>query len=668
MSTVQTIAQPFTYNRNVLNIVGTNVMLQAQLRTQLQAAHKILKNKKSEPKEVEQAKALITQLRFMDNNVYYCRQLGIMGEKHVSNPAYVSAVMCKSSDILHLPTVVQYYNALPDYMRCLYNAKARLRINEIDGYDFDDATLNNLEQTGALFLYEYLSMGVAYCVTTKTGKDGAPQKTRCLLTRNLDLISQLHANGCIVTDETIERQTYLTTMENNLFNTTSAKNLRDGKCSVICLRPDHTNGTRPIYTVTKRQSPLPLTPMSDIELYPLECCSVLGTYLNSVETVGDAVYSIRHKLDDGTIHKMAVTASITTVTNSYPDEVDNTDCMCTAINAAGLLGYNAGNMRVGMYRVDKDEVTLGGFYPETIVSVIKTDEDCVHTNENKRDTVTARMIFNTRVSGLKKEQYSIFEQYLPDLVNITLKKDKRAMVLAWGARQSDEDLYAVMEKAPLKGTLYADLRTACKNRRKIMPVYLKHFTPIQIPVQATMEAVLDVYKRAMQTGVLRVTYMSKTGVIKRILLTNNMRVLVNTYGKHYVAEWETTSVRLNTALATLKAHIEANNPAITLDVRAMLDYYNLTSILFSEGIPEDVLAKDGKSLRITAVVKKLQDAIAERLKHPSGNTPNGCIRGRVADAATLESTYDGKDVSVYRTLKTHAIIKADYAPISATKT
>lgn len=667
MNTVQTLAQPFTYNRKVLNIVGTNVMLQAQVHAQLQAAHKILKNKKSAPAEVEQANAFITKLRLMDTNAYYCRQLGIMGEKHVSNPAYVSAVMCKASDILHLPTVEQYYKALPDYMRCLYNAKARLRVSEIDGYDFDDATLNKLEQTGALFLYEYLSMGVAYCVTTKMGKDGTPQKTRCLLTRNLDLISQLFANGCIVTDETIAHQTYLATMENNLFNSASAKNLRDGKCTVLCLRPDHTNGTRPVYTVTKRQSPLPLTPAADIELYPLECCSVLGAYLNSVETVGDAVYSIRHKLDDGTVHKMSVTASTTTVTNSYPDDADNTDCMCTAINAAGLIGYNAGNMRIGMYRVDKDDVTLGGFYPETIVSVAKTDEDCVHTNENKRDTVTARMIFNTRVSGLKKDQYSIFEQYLPDLVNISLKKDKRAMVLAWGARQSDEDLYAIMDKAPLKGTLYEDLRKACQSRRKIMPVYLKHFTPIQIPVQATMEATCDVYKRAMQSGVLRVTYMSKTGVIKRILLTNNMRVLLNTYGKHYVAEWETTSVRLNTALATLKAHVEANNPAITLDVRAMLDYYNLTSILFSEGIPEEALAKDGKSLRTTAVVKLLQDAIAERAKHPSGNTPNGCIRGRVADASTLEATYDGKDVSVYRTLKTNAIIKADYAPINVSK-
>lgn len=664
MSTVQTYAQPFAYNRNIMNVVGTTVSLQPAVLAEVQNAHSILKNKKATTTDVNQANAFMTQMRLMDTNAYFLQQLGVMGTKQVTNPAYVSAVMCKTGDILHLPTLMQYYKALPDYIRALYNAKARVRINAIDGYDFDNETLVKLESTGALFAYEYLCTGVAYCVTSKIGKDGTPQTTRCLLTRNLNIVSQLFKYGCVMTDKPIEQATWIETMEKNLYNTASVKNLRDSKCSVLCLRPDHTNGNRPVYTITKRQSPLSLTDAEEVTLYPLECCSVLGMYLNSVDTVGTDVYTLRHKLDDGTIHKMNVTADRNTVGKCYPDAEDNTDCMCTAINAAGLRGYNAGNMRIGMYRVDKDEVTLGGFYPETIVSASVAVESTIHTNENKRDTVAARMIFNTRVSGLKKDQYSVFESYIPDLTNISLKKDKRALVLAWGARQSDEDLYSIMDKAPLTGTLYDDLGKACQSRRKVMPVYFKHFTPLQIPIQATMEAQLDIYKRAMQTGVLRVTYMSKTGVIKRILLTNNMRVLLNTYGKHYIAEWETTSVRLNTAMTTLKAHTEANNPAISVDVRAMLDYYNLTNVLFPEGIPDDVLAKDGKSLRTSAVVKLLQDALTERAKHPSSNTPNGCIRGRVADASALEATYDGKDVSVYRTLKTHAIIRAEYAPIN----
>lgn len=660
-NTTQKVAQPFTVNRNIMTATGTGFSVDARVATQLQAAHKILSNKKSTDAERTQAQAVMNQIHLADTNAYYLEQCVSMGVKSGTEPAYVFSTLRNVNGVPQIPTLTEYYKLLPDYLRALFNAKARTRINDLYGYNFDEKILTELESTGALFTYEYLCSGVAYCVSKRTDKEGNQVVSRYLLTRNLALVAQLKQYGCVSVTDSTQKAGWLDTMESNLHGTTAAKYLREHKCTVLCLRPAKTENKRAVYDVTKRMSALSLDGEADTTLYPLEVCSVLGTYLNSSDTAGSLVYELRTAQDDGGTHKMCVTASVTTALACYPDTEEETQTMCDVMNAAGLRGFNAGNLRIGMYRVDKDELTLGAFYPETLCGIARTQDACVHNAENRRDTVAARMIFNTRVSALKKEQFDVFNAFVPGVADLTLKKDKKSAVLSWGAQQSDEDLYAFMEKPPFVGTLYPDLRDACVRRRKVMPVYLKNFIPVQIPKQGTPDAIASVYRNAMANGVLKVAYMTKTGVIKTLRLTNNMHVLLNTYGKHYVAEWETTSVRLSAAFNDIK--YQSSNPAITVNVYGVLEYYDLIGVLFPEGIPDEALGKDGKTLRTNVVLKMLQDAI-EGLKTKNSSTVLAVtsIRGRVADASSLEVTRDG--VSVYRTLKVASIIRAEYAPVN----
>lgn len=687
-STMNTVDAPVINNRIMIADKDT-VQVIPQVKLSIQTAYKVLKDKKAGDKDKDNAKSVIRAVHMADNNAYYSSQLMQLGKKSTCEAAYIDNALTKyiaSADVATpIPDLATYYKILPDFVKNMYNKKARARLLDMYGYEFSEKELQAMESNGTLFIYEYLCSGVAYCVSTKTGSDGETKCTRTLVTRNLQLVSSLMGSGCVVMDKKqsmgVDVSAWVDTMEQNLFGPTAMKNLYDKKITVLNIKPESITKRGTQYSITKRQSAIDLNALksADYKLYPIEACSILGKILTQACT--GSIVAVHLKKTDGGTKTIRVTNSKSVVETVYPMAVEESTTIAEIFDTVGLIGWNAANMNIGLYRLDKEDFTLANIYPETItaIEVLKSvqrsgidsiAESYAHTSDNWRDCMAARMIFNTTVGSLKKNQFEVFEGIVPGISDVVLRKDKKSVVLSWAISLSDEDLYDIMNTS-LK-SIFPDLKAACVSRRRNMPVYFKHFTPVQMPEQSTETAVTNIYKGCMQNGVLKVLYVTKMGTFKHVLLTNNPRVLMRTYGKGYVGEWETLSVRLTEAYNAIKA--QEQDATIEINVRRILDFYDVSAVLFPDGFTGEAVKEnnDGTITLKGAVVKQMLQQKIEELKeqkagnfNSNGTYSEGKITGRVADGIGLEA--QGGKVSFYRSLSLRTILGAYFAPASKVK-
>lgn len=675
----QNVVDIATINNEVMHIQGSNVEVLPNIVQMIVKAKEILKDKKATDADKRKATEYLMNLHMCDGNKALAMQCMTVGKLHLQEPKYIQSAVKKFilQDGGHVPDLREYYKILPDYVKAVYNAKAKARLLQLYDYNVTADQLKKMEQQGDLFIYEYLCTGIGYIVTKKTDTNGVEKITRNLITRNLKLCADLCVSGCIQVDKSKFESVnaWVEAMHQNLFGATAAKHITNNQCTVLNLKPESVTKGVALYTVTKRQTPLNLQSVgSEIKIYPVEACSVFADLLLQSVT-SDGVLELTTQTDK--IHTMYLTNNKDIVKMCYPMAEDTTTDLMDVLDCAGLLGWNIGNMRIGMYRIDKDDFTLGTIYPETVESVRVIDtikqlgeenfkQKYAHTVENWHDYQAARMIFNTKVNGLKKENYKIFEKVLPEIENVVLRKDKKNVVLLWALRLSDSDLYKIMEEDLQE--LFPDLKQMCVIRRKNMPVYFKNFKAIQIPIQATPEAIINTYKNCMNSGVLKVSYITQTGILKTLMLTNNPKILARTYGKNYIGEWETLAVRLKTALATIKA--QEQDSTVEVNVQRILQYYDVETKLFPNGYPTEVIKEhSSKNVELkSTIVKQMLTTLINELsteKTASATQSASKITGRVADGVTLE--IQGANVSYYRTLNVNTIVTASYASMADVK-
>lgn len=637
-------------------VQGTDVVVRDA--ESITGAHKVLKSKKSTDAERLQAATLLRQVYNCDDGLYYSKFLAYTKDAKVD--ALTANLIGKSIyEKGNLPTLTEYLGMLPDYARTILKNRAKMRIQTLYGYNVSDEQIETMEKDGSLYVYEYLCFGVAVCVTHGVNKAGEPTVSRTYITRNPQILYNLVAHNYIKDVRVTEAVEWLTEKIDTLFGKSVEKNLCDGKATVMCIRPESDGTAVPKYTVTKRQAPYTLLGEEQVTLYPIETYKVFSDL--TVNLLNTGVYNVEYKSIDGTIKNNIITLSGEAARYCY-EEVDNTVGTYTGLfTQSGLVGWRPAYFGINAFSLAKDKFTTFGLAVDTFEGISAYDkanrqnlqiEDLRRTTENYRDVVAARMIFTTLVSRMRKEYFELFENYVPALHDVKLCKDKRAVLLRWSVDVTDEDLYDILNSKEFETLLGGTLREKCIVRRKTMPTYLKNFQPFNNYKD------YDNLMRVLQEGVLQVGYITSSGQLQTLNLTNNAKVLRKTYGDNYIATWETTSVRLTASIKEVEQAIAANKDFKNPEQLELLRKYDLFNTVFSD----DTVTMDDCTQFLTLLKEKRTELQEKRPKTPvDKNGKPLSITARIADGVGFDA--HAKTLSFYRTLYINRIIYATFTVV-----
>lgn len=640
-------------------VQGTDVVVRnAQTITD---AHTILKSKKATDAEKLKATTLLRQVYNCDDGVYYGKFLAYAPQAKVD--ALTSNILSKSIyEGDKLPTVLDYMRMLPAYAQTILQNRAVARIQTLYNYKLTDEQLATMQKEGTLLIYEYLCTGVAVCVAQGTNKAGEPTVTRTYITRNPQILYMLASNNYIKDVTVQDAEEWVQSKLDVLFGSSVEKNLKDGKVTVMCLKPESDGTAMPKYTVTKRQAPYVLTGEENVTIYPIETYKVFSDL--TVNLLKTGVWNVSYKKLDGTIKETILTLSCEAAQYCY-EEIDDTVATYTGLfTQSGLVGWRPAYFGLNAFSLKKDKFTTFGLAVDTFDGIRAYNPqnrqqieipELRRTSENYRDVVAARMIFTSVVSRMRKEYFELFENDVPALANVKLCKDKRAVLLRWSIDVSDEDLYDLLSSSRFDNMLGGPLKERCKVRRRTMPTYFKNYKPV-----AEFKD-YDKLSEILMNGVLQVAYITSSGNLQTLNLTNNKYVLRKTYGENYIAVWETSRIRLLTALAEMTdmqaGGVVFKNP----EQLELLRKYDLFNVVFPDG---NITLDD--STDAVMFEQLLHDTIT-RLNERKPKVPvdkNGkpaVLTARVADGIGLDPK--SNTLSFYRTLYLNRIIYAMFTEV-----
>lgn len=656
-SNVKTVTTP--YENTFFTTVGSNVTLNNA--TQIQNAYKIMKNKKAAITEKNAALALIHNVHYSDTCNYYANMLA--GQKAQTVAAFcANTIFERITNHDEIPTLKRFAQLVPDYMQVWFKNRAKVRYSTFYNYTIEEDTLHKWEKNDALFVLEYLTVGVGVCVKLSE-KDGVSEKRRTYITRNLNILAQLAKQGCIdgLPADTNTINTWLLEREAELFNSTAEKNLNDNKLYVFNLTPV-TDGTSKVkYKVTKRRDAIVLTDINkdNVEIYPIESFKVFADL--TVNLLQDTIFNLKYKLHDGTIKTNIVTLSREAVIYAYENVDPNVQMLTAVLQKQNLLGWCPAYFGVNMYSLKKETLSTFGIAIDSFEGLASYDKENMknleisalkRTPDNFKDVVAARMVFLTRTMRATKAMLDLFNTKVPEITQVQRVVDKRAVLLRWATELDDELFYDTLNDSVFVAYIGSTLKDACIKRRKHMPVYLKKYTNLQ-------NITYDTCTKAMSEGVLHIIYTTSKGSLQDLKLTTNTAILQRTYGADYVTVWETPVVKIKYILHDYKQILADAGKVNTPTLLALVNKYDLYNVLYPDN---DV------NVSMTTDFETVCQMALQRLSERRRSTPQDAggkpivITGKLADGIGFDTTQ--KTLSFYRTVYLNRIIYAEYSNVT----
>lgn len=625
----------------------------------------ILADKKAADADRLKASAYLRNVRLSDNGDHYAKLLmGFSGNTKIPfEPvdalfANVIAQAIQTQD--KMLDVKELFTALPEYAKQTFINRGVNRIGVLYNIKIDDKQMNEMLNNGNLVLYEYLCFGVAVAVKKGTDKQGNPTVSRTYITRNLNTILYLALNGYIkgvsahdVTQEWIDEKL------NILFGKTADKNLIDGKATVFVLRPESDGTAKPSYNLTKRQAPLVLAGEDGLTVYPIETYRVFADATSNILQTG--VFNVSYVHTDGTKDNVVLTLSKDATVYSYEEIDPLIETYYNAFVMRGLLGWRPSFFGLNAISLTKDTFSTFGIAVDKFDAISAYDKvnkrnvhiEALHrTPENFKDAVAARMVFTTVVSNMVKRDYALFAEDVPELSAVALRRDMRDVLLRWANDLSDEDLYNTLDKSKYAPLFKGSLKERCTVRRKNMPRYLKKFTALDIGTTDLR----DRLKAIMDAGVLHVVYSTSSGRFQVLNLTTNKQILQKTYGKHYIAEWETPIVKLNYVRRLLQ---DVGKDYTIEQCTELLHEYDLYNTIFHDGV-----VGFNNAAELIDLIGDAQQRLGERQAARATTNDSNSLTGKIADGVGFDTR--SKSLSYYRTIKLMQVIYLSYSRLEDT--
>lgn len=233
------------------------------------------------------------------------------------------------------------------------------------------------------------------------------------------------------------------------------------------------------------------------------------------------------------------------------------------------VGYNEATLRFECYDLESSVYSIGSasFRPEMLDKVKEVKLGDIDTSFHMVNINHLKGIFKTRVNHMKVADFANFKFF--DTSSFPTVDKKAEALINWSEDVDGRDLITIMKTYP---TIFGDINKSLASRERNSPHVLKQLQIVQ------GHYTVDSIKELLKTGVVRITALSKNNKAYERLCSNSPKVLSRMLGKDYVAKFESSSHRLDGAIAELDAMESPTKD----DLQKLLVKYDLLSLVDSQ--------------------------------------------------------------------------------------
>ena len=247
------------------------------------------------------------------------------------------------------------------------------------------------------------------------------------------------------------------------------------------------------------------------------------------------------------------------------------------------VGYNALSNRVFGYDVESSIYIEGitSARPERVIRVEPISIDAIDKSLLNVDLSKIKSIFDKKIMGANKAELSALTGYLTLEPGAKYKVGEiKEKLIIWGNEQDSTTLYKLMKSLGASTDensqkVFNDVDKRIDSYARLQPKATKEYVTVELDDSMSVAEKVAYLKERAKTRVLKIKITKKDGTISTIIGTNNPKILAKTWGKDYVAKFETPIVRLRAA----RVEIESG-----ADIGTILVKYDITSYLTDTGL------------------------------------------------------------------------------------
>lgn len=496
---------------------------------------------------------------------------------------------CAGATNVFMYNIDKYLRNCKESLNMYYTGELNHLLANADKFKTKEDKLKELSVTyvamlGVLHNYVCVGIDCREVENVETGKIEISYEN-ALYTRNRDVIKLLAMRGLIATDEA-----KINKVLDDLEGAKTVNGFKDETIYAIRLDVVGLRKGLPVFDVASPKSRLNAGTNKDFVLIPVP---FYYRVTNSLATkLKDRPFKFT-KYSNGKIITHIATFSADTVRKCY---VDCDPLQVDAKIKKTKIGFDVARIRIMAYDLESSLSSIGvaSFRPEMLEELKPTNVKMEHVVLHNIDYDNIVAVYESKVKKFNVAQLK--QVRFIDIKGYATARDLQEGLLLYGSQLSPKELYTLMKQ---NAYLFGDVDTLIANKEKASPKILKSLKLVDLDVYETGVEKKVAVEKMLNTGLVRLTMISKSNKVYERYCSNNVAVLERLLGKDYIAKFESIRHRIKDVKAKVESgEIDSRGKLEKVAVEYDILSYVNSAELFNKAIDKGFSGKAVLSLDV----------------------------------------------------------------------